>query len=103
MAEQVLTVVLFCFFNQLLPFKCESHSATRKWKNKLIVAYDTKYVCFSLSTRVEWNIERLIWIGFKKNEANKKCLIQLLAKDIVKKIIRMIGCSNESFVSSFGT
>ena len=36
---------------------------------------------------VDWNIERQIWIAFYKNNKNNKCFIDLLPKDIVKKIL----------------
>ena len=44
---------------------------------------------------LSWEMERMIWIGFYKNENNKKCRIQLLPKDIVKVILNML--SSESF------
>ena len=43
-----------------------------------------------IDRRIEWNIERIIWIAFYQNKDNKKCLIQLLPKDIVKKILALL-------------
>lgn len=38
----------------------------------------------------EWRQQRIIWIGFLKNETNNKCLIKYLPKDIVKLIVSMV-------------
>ena len=43
--------------------------------------------------RNKWEILRLIWIGFYKNDnvSNSKCKLHLLPKDIINHIIKMIG------------
>ena len=62
---------------------------------------NNSYYSFSIFSRIEWNIERLIWIAFYKNTRNNKCKIQILPKDIVKEIIKMIGNnSTKSLLSS---
>ena len=40
---------------------------------------------------VEWEIVRIIWIGFYKNNKNSKCLIPLLCKDVVQYILNWLG------------
>ena len=37
-----------------------------------------------------WNVIRLIWIGYLKNKKNKKCRLQSLPKDIIKKILSLL-------------
>lgn len=44
----------------------------------------------AISTNIAWNIERIIWIAFYQNHENKQCLIQLLPKDIVNKILHLL-------------
>ena len=44
------------------------------------------------SRRVDWKIERLVWIGYCKNTNNDKCLLVHLPKDIVKKILLLLAC-----------
>ena len=38
----------------------------------------------------EWELERIIWIGYLKNMANKHCYFQLLSKNVVQLIISWI-------------
>ena len=40
---------------------------------------------------IDWNILRIIWIGFYKNNRNYKCLIGNLAKDIILFIFTFLG------------
>ena len=40
---------------------------------------------------IEWKQARILWIGFHKNDKNKKCLLQSLGKDVVKQIITFVG------------
>lgn len=39
----------------------------------------------------QWKIVRLIWIGYLKNEKNKKCLFVNLPKDIIIHVIKLIA------------
>ena len=36
-----------------------------------------------------WNLERLLWIAYYKNDCNKKCFLRLMSKDIIIYILRM--------------
>ena len=40
---------------------------------------------------IEWEIARLIWIAFYKEENNDKCLIANLPKDLIKYILNLLG------------
>ena len=40
---------------------------------------------------IEWDVARLIWIAFYKNEKNKQCFIRKLPKDLVKYILSLLG------------
>ena len=66
---------------------------------KIAVFYEKKYFCFELVAEISWEMQRIIWIGYYKNEQNNKCLIALLPKDVVKLIFKML--SNESFAKHF--
>ena len=57
--------------------------------NKCLVLQHKEKFVFDLYVGIQWNIERLIWIGFYKNGENSKCLIDELPKDIVKMILKM--------------
>ena len=53
---------------------------------------------------IEWNIARIIWIGFHKNENNDTCLIQQLPKDLVKYILSLLGrvlASNDASITPY--
>lgn len=63
-------------------------------KRSIIVMHDNDYESFDLFSYcgfIEWNIVRLIWIAFLKNDDNDKCMIRLLPKDIVNHVIKFLG------------
>ena len=37
------------------------------------------------------HMERVIWIGFYKNDNNEKCLIKILPKDLIIYILYLLG------------
>ena len=39
----------------------------------------------------KWDIERIIWIGFYKNDKNDNCLIDTLPKDTVQHILSFLS------------
>ena len=41
--------------------------------------------------RIEWDIVRIVWIGFYKNDFNNNCFFNLLSNDLIKHIIKFIG------------
>ena len=42
----------------------------------------------------KWNIERILWIGFYKNDKNDTCLIKNLPKDVVLFILQFLSLRN---------
>ena len=53
----------------------------------MLVMQDYSYFIFKIYVHyIEWNQARIIWIGFYKNQDNKKCFIAKLPKDIVKQL-----------------
>ena len=58
----------------------------------IVVMQSTKYCSFELiKNGIPWKIERIIWIAFYKNNTNRKCLLKLLPKDIVKVIVDLLS------------
>ena len=63
-----------------------------KYSKSIIVMQKYNYYSFNvLLHRISWKILCLIWIGFYKNENNKKCYLYLLSKDLILHIIKFIG------------
>ena len=80
-----------------MPFDCNCHPAVSQYRNNgqsiaMVIAHDKNYCIFNVYTRyVESNIERIIWIGFYKNDKNDKCLIKNLPKDLVIYLLFLLG------------
>ena len=46
---------------------------------------------FNLLKPIDWTIERVIWIGYIKNEQNKKqCKLAMLPKDVINHILKFL-------------
>ena len=59
---------------------------------KLLVLYQKNYFHLNIYTNyIESKIERIIWIGFYKNNENDKCLIKTLPKDLIIHILYLLG------------
>ena len=43
----------------------------------------------SLTLPLIWDVERLLWIGYKKNDDNPQCFFRLLSKDVIIYISKM--------------
>jgi len=39
---------------------------------------------------MQWECQRIIWIGFYKNQGNEKCMFGSLIKDIIKNIMQFL-------------
>ena len=66
----------------------------------MVVMEEQNYFGFQLfKPGLSWKIERVIWIGFYKNDKNNECKIDLLPKDIVKVILDMLP--NQSMGKEF--
>ena len=46
-----------------------------------------------ISTNIDWKLQRIVWIGFYKNDAAQKnaCYIALLPKDVVKYVLSFVS------------
>ena len=59
---------------------------------QLIVTSKESHYAFDIYTHcIEWNVFRLIWIGFYKNENNEKCFIPSIPKDVLIHIMSFLG------------
>ena len=66
----------------------------------IIICQEKHYCLFNIySNYLSCNIERIIWIGFYKNDKNEKCLIDKLAKDVILYILYFLG--KQSMVSPY--
>ena len=81
-----------------MPFDCDDNPATvaRNMKDKscqsIIVLQGLEHFVFDVYINyIEWDIARIIWIAFYKNDKNEKCLISQLPKDLVKFVLGLLG------------
>lgn len=97
MIEACIYIYLVNVINiQILPFKCQHMPAVQIChvgnSQGIIVMQDANYCLINIyKDYLEWNVARIIWIAFYKNEKNKQCLIGILPKDIVICILNMLG------------
>ena len=77
--------------------KCQGKRRDRE----CIYAFGTNYHSFKILTNIdiEWKQERIIWIGFYKNETNDTCLIKQLPKDVLVKILKWLSNDKSIIVS----
>ena len=78
-----------------MPFECGNYPAVTLCNNErsLLVLQGKKYFIFDIYNHyINWNVARIIWIGFVKNDTNNKCLIKQLPKDLIKYILELLGC-----------
>ena len=40
---------------------------------------------------IEWDVERIIWIAFYKNNENNQCFVHQLPKDLIKHVLKFLG------------
>ena len=58
----------------------------------ILIVQDKNYCLLNIYAHyVESKIERIIWIGFYKNDKNDKCLIKNLPKDLVLYVLQLLG------------
>ena len=43
----------------------------------------------SLTLPLIWDVQRLLWIGYNKNDDNEQCFFRLLSKDVIIYILKM--------------
>ena len=82
----------------VLPFECQYYPGTiMKYKKKnqfprIVIVQDKEYCIFNIYAHyIEWKIERIIWIGFSKNDSNNECFIDQLPKDLIIYILSLLG------------
>ena len=90
--------IFFFFFLQFLPFDCGATPTIFETNDGIIVIQGQECAYFKvIGNNLKWDIERLIWIAFYKNEKNEKCFIDKLPKDIIKHyIINFLGHTQQS-------
>ena len=64
---------------------------------RLFVGEDEDYINFGLLFKSDWEIVRLLWIGYLKNDENELCQIGRLSKDVILLIINFLHLSFVSF------
>ena len=86
----------------ILPFSLLRMSAVALRDNKCHILYDHDYFSFDINDiisdyngygfprSIRWNRERVIWIGYEKNDKNDECLVAKLSKDVIKLIISFL-------------
>ena len=79
---------------QFLPFECDEYPTVTLCNDEksILVLHGREYFIFDIYKHyIEWNVERLIWIAFYKNDKNDKCLIKQLSKDLIIYILQLLG------------
>ena len=86
-----------------MPFFCDNYPATATCTMKdkygefqsMIVLQDQNQFIFDIYVdNIDWNIEKLLWIAFyKNNNNNSDCLLAKLPKDLIRYIVDLIGRS----------
>ena len=61
--------------------------------SRLFVAHYNDYINISLTYKYHWDIIRLLWIGYLKNDDNNKCYFKNLSKDVILLIINLLQLS----------
>ena len=69
------------------------HGNNYNHSSSVVVIQHHNYCTFNVySSFLQWNIARIVWIGFYKNRENGNCFLDLLPKDVVKYIIKFLAC-----------
>ena len=50
----------------------------------------TDYKSLQQYGKFDWKLQRVLWIGYKKNVYNKKCSFAVLSKDVIGYIIKFL-------------
>ena len=97
--EALFVILLHVFATQAIDFDADMYPTTmlvqdnKHVPNGLFIAQMKQYTYFSLTARNDWNVVRLIWIAYYKNELNDKCHFDQLPKDIVICIVNLLRTS----------
>ena len=63
------------------------------YNNRLFIGQHKHYINFGLILKPDWNIIRLLWIGYLKNTKNDLCYFKNLSKDVILLIIDLLKLS----------
>ena len=64
----------------------------RSKKSIIVLQGVNKHFIFDVYIHyTEWNVERIIWIGFYKNNDNNECFIHQLPKDLIQHVFKFVG------------
>lgn len=83
-------------FNNVLPFECEDVPSVFGIQlnnncKKIVLMQNHNYTHFNIySWHYDWNILRLIWIGYHKNRQNNLCYFSLLPRDIINHLTHFL-------------
>ena len=77
----------------MLPFDCSQRPALLKYDDQsIILLQEHNYCKFNIyKYYLESKIERIIWIGYYKNNDNNQCLMKKLPKDLILCILELLG------------
>ena len=59
--------------------------------NTVIDSKEIEFLYKFLANTLEWRIERLVWIGYWKNDENEQCLLNHLSKDVIMLMLAFVG------------
>ena len=84
-----------------MPFECDACPAViqkeiiSNFQTRIVVISGKKVTYFEVyRNTIDWNIVRLIWIAYFKNDEknnNKECHFYKLPKDIINHVIKYLG------------
>ena len=76
-------------------FQCDHYDANgmidHSYKSIVVLQKKQHFVFDVYVHSIEWDIARIIWIGFYKNSENDKCFIHQLPKELLKCILGLLG------------
>ena len=62
--------------------------------NDIFVMYEKKHCWLKIYHSPKWEVERIMWIGWKKNNENKQCFVDNLSKDVIRHIFKFLSQTN---------
>ena len=51
------------------------------------ILFENEFYVINLKWKTLWSVERIVWIGYYKNQDNDSCFVDKLPKDVIKLII----------------
>ena len=53
--------------------------------------YEKQHGWLQIYHSPQWNVERMIWIGYNKNNDNQQCFLPSLPKDVIRSILDFLN------------